>query len=108
MSTCRKCNFKQWVGVRLQGSVSTEELESSLKVCIAASLHKALLTLSPLRSKERLFETVASLKGYSKDLKVFLANLIWMETMFNSSASYDTKIAIASCCDEPDWACEIL
>lgn len=61
-------------------------------------------------SKEEVLRKVAELRGYNSMQQSFVADLIWEGTMFNGSPSDSkhTLIAIASCCDEPAWAREIL
>jgi hypothetical protein len=51
---------------------------------------------------------VSTLPGYTTKQKEFLCELLWEEVAFNSCPSSGTIIAIASCCDEPQWAREIM
>jgi hypothetical protein len=61
------------------------------------------------QSRQEVSARAASLasRGWSNESLEFLADLLWEEVAFNTNGR-KTLIAIASCCDEPDWAHELL
>jgi hypothetical protein len=62
-----------------------------------------------LQTREEVSARASSLasRGWTSAQQQFLADLLWEEVAFNTGGR-KTLIAIASCCDEPDWAHELL
>jgi len=61
------------------------------------------------QSRQEVSARAASLasRGWSNESLEFLADLLWEDVAFNTNGR-KTLIAIASCCDEQDWAHELL
>jgi len=57
-------------------------------------------------SRDEVMTKIDSLTAYDSKQKKFLADLLWEEVGFNECGT--TRIAIASRCDEPEWARELL
>jgi magnesium-dependent phosphatase-1 len=60
------------------------------------------------KDRTEILNMMTRLQGYNTKKKDFLGDLIWQEVAFNTTAYGTSKIAIASCCDEPLWARQIL